>query len=515
MTRNGADSLVATLADLGLDTCFANPGTTEMHLVAALGRESRIGTYLCLFEGVATGAADGYARMRRRPAATLLHLGPGLANGLANLHNAKKAATPVVNIVGEHATYHTAFDAPLTADIEGLARPMSDWCKTAPTAESVGPLATELMAAVSGPAGGIATLIVPNDVAWTQTEVRKEQPVSQPRRTFNGVALASALDAIKRGQTTVLLLGAAFISERAAQLATAIEKATGCVVLTEAAVARMERGGGIPALKRLPFHVDLALEALSRFSAAVLVGARAPIAFFAYPDRPSELLPANAECIQLSGPSDDVELVLEAVADALGIAPAANVAIDLVPEPADGPITLPGLGAVIARALPAQAIVVDESITSGIHIYPSCAAASRHDWINNRGGSIGYSMPVAVGCAVACPDRKVLCITGDGSAFYTPQALWTMARYKLDVVVVVLANRSYRILNNEMAKIGAGTPDAQASRLMSLNDPEPKWTAIAEGHGIAATQVATHGELLGELGQAFASSGPRLIEVLL
>lgn len=515
MTKNGADSLAATLADLDLDTCFANPGTTEMHLVAALGREPRIKTYLCLFEGVATGAADGYARMRRKPAATLLHLGPGLANGLANLHNAKKAATPVVNIVGEHATYHTAFDAPLTADIEGLAWPMSDWCKTARSAETVGALTAEMVAAVSGPSGGIGTLIVPNDVAWAEAAIQEQRPASQPGKIFDQDMLAPALEAIKRGRTTVVILGAPFIGERAAQLAAAIEKATGCVVLTEAAVARMERGGGIPSLRRLPFHVDLALEALASFSTAVLIGARAPIAFFAYPDRPSQLLPAGAQCIRLSEPSADIELTLQAIAEALAIAPMANVAVELAPEPADGAITLPGLGAVIASALPADAIVVDESITSGIHIYPSCAAASRHDWINNRGGSIGYSMPVAIGCAVACPGRKVLCITGDGSAFYTLQALWTMARYKLDVVIVILANRSYKILNNEMAKIGAGAPDAQASRLMSLNDPEPKWTRIAEGHGVAAAQVATHNELLRELREAFAVPGPKLIEVAL
>ena len=156
---NGAQALARTLADSGVEVCFSNPGTSEMHFVAGLDAVPQLHGVLCLFEGVATGAADGYGRMAGRPAATLLHLGPGLANGLANLHNARRAATPLVNVVGEHATYHKRFDAPLESDIDSLARPVSHWIRRPARAADVAADAAQAVAAALGPPGGVATNI--------------------------------------------------------------------------------------------------------------------------------------------------------------------------------------------------------------------------------------------------------------------------------------------------------------------------------------------------------------------
>lgn len=510
MTRTGADLLAQTLTLNGIDTCFANPGTTEMHLLAALGSAPGMRLQLCLFEGVATGAADGYARMTGKPAAVLLHLGPGLANGMANLHNARKADTPVFTIVGEHATYHLAHDAPLTADIAGMAGTVSEAVRTPQSADAV----LEDTLALLGIEAGVATMIVPNDVAWTDTTLA---PALAPVVAVADFDRGRLSDAVAQLQApgAALILGAPVITRRMAALAAAIGVRTGCTVLAEAAVARMERGGDTPALARVPFHVDFATPALKDLRAVVLVGARAPVAFFAYPDRPSALLPEAAEVLPLCAPRGDAEAALEALAEALGAVPVAAVHADLPAIDPAAAITPETLGAVVARHLPAGAIVVDESITNGAHLFPLCGRAAPHDWLNNRGGSIGYSFPVAVGAATACPGRKVLCITGDGSAFYTLQALWTMAREKLDVTVLVLANRSYRILANESSKIGAGAPTAQTMPLMSLTDPAPDWVKLAEGHGVSGCAVDSAGALSDALAEALAAPGPRLIEVRL
>ena len=514
---NGADILSRTLADHGVDTCFANPGTTEMHLLSALGREPRITLHLCLFEGVVTGAADGFARMKGRPAATLLHLGPGLANGMANLHNAKKAASPLINIVGEHATYHLNVDAPLTADIAGMARTVSDYVVTPNSADTIAADTVGMMAAITGPEQRVATMIVPNDVAWTETNTTAAAIAPMPAPEPNADTLPRAVTALKGGNSAALMIGAPFITARMAKLAQAIGAATGCRVFTEPTVARMSRGSGVPALQRQPFHVDFATEALKGLSDAVLVGARTPVAFFAYPNRPSLLLPDDATVIELASPLADVEKALETLAESLG----AQVTSEPTPTPDntdfDGtaPITSETLGSAVANALPEGAIVVDESITNGLHMFAKCATAAPHDWLNNRGGSIGYSMPVAVGASVACPGRPVLCVTGDGSAAYTLQALWTMARSKLNVTVVILANRSYRILANEMSKIGAGEPTDATLPLMSLEDPAPDWVKLAEGHGVSAERVTNAGSLSLAIARAMSKPGPTLIEAVM
>ncbi|WP_343504228.1 acetolactate synthase large subunit [Alloyangia pacifica] len=513
---NGADILAQTLVAQGVDTCFANPGTTEMHLLAALGRTEGLNLHLCLFEGVVTGAADGYARMSGKPAATLLHLGPGLANAMANLHNARKAATPMINIVGEHATYHLACDAPLTSDIAAMAGTVSDHVTTPQAANNVAQDTAAALAAIAGREARVATIIVPNDVAWTETEVPSAAlPVAQPQ-AHDPADVDPAADALRQGPGGLLLIGAPHITRRMAELAQAISDSTGCRVFTEAAVGRMSRGGSAPSLRRLPFHVDPATSALEGVADAVLVGARAPVAFFAYPGRPSDLLPPDASVLPLCPPLGDVETALEALAEALGAT--CTTARKLAPLAVDAgaPITAETLGAAVAWALPNDAIVVDESITNGLHLFANCGdSPAQHDWINNRGGSIGYSLPVSVGAAVACRDRPVLCITGDGSAAYTPQALWTMARSRLNVTVVILANRSYRILTNEMSKIGAGAPNEFTLPLMSLEDPAPDWVKIAEGHGVPGERVSNARSLAEAVARCMAEPGPRLIEAVM
>ncbi|MDO9524761.1 MAG: acetolactate synthase large subunit, partial [Gemmobacter sp.] len=375
MSRNGADSLAKTLADLGVDTCFANPGTTEMHLLAAFGRETRIALHLCLFEGVATGAADGFGRMTGRPAATLLHLGPGLANGMANLHNARKAATPLLNIVGEHATYHTQFDAPLTADIEGMARPVSDWVGTAHAASDLSGLAAQMVANAQG-AARVATLIVPNDAAWNEDDTPAPDLASDPPLMPTDAAISACASALRPG--AALILGAPFLTARIAELATSIAAATGCEVLTEAAVARMARGRGVAALQRVPFHVDFATEALKHLHTVVLAGSREPVAFFAYPGRPSRMLPPSCRVMALAEPLADLDSALSRLAAAVGATPTLIAVQDLPALPASGPVTPQSLAVSVAHALPEGAIVVDESITSGAHLFSTCANAAPH-----------------------------------------------------------------------------------------------------------------------------------------
>lgn len=510
MTRSGADLLAQTLAENGVDTCFANPGTTEMHLLAALGADPRLTLHLCLFEGVATGAADGYARMAGRPAATLLHLGPGFANGMANLHNARKADSPVLNIVGEHATHHLAFDAPLTADIQGMAATVSAEVATPQTPQDIAPMTARLLETAA--TGKVCTLVVPNDVAWAETDASPVTAKAPARPGFDTATLTDAAQALT-APGGALMLGAACITRRMSALAHAIGQATGCRVYAEAAVARIERGGGTPAIARLPFHVDPATQALSKVTTAVLIGARDPVAFFAYPGRPSRLLPPEARVVPLCAPGGDAEAALEALAAELGVTPAPQQPAPLSRPVAEAPITAETLGQTVAAWLPEQAIVVDESITNGLHLFPLCGQGPAHDWMNNRGGSIGYSLPVAVGAAAACPERQVLTVTGDGSAAYTLQALWTMARAQQNVTVLILANRSYRILANESSKIGAGDPSAATMPLMSLENPTLDWVKLAEGHGVPARSVDTAGALAEALDAALAEDGPHLVEV--
>ncbi len=514
---NGAESLVRTLLNGDVNVCFANPGTSEMHFVSALDRVEGVRCILGLFEGVVTGAADGYYRMAGKPAATLLHLGPGLGNGLANLHNAKKARSGIVNVVGEHAGYHIQYDAPLTADIEGVARPMSDWVKTSHSSKSIaadGALAVE--AARTAP-GQIATLILPADTAWGESDGPAQVAEPAPRAAVSSQVIAEGARALKNGKSTMLMLGGVAVRGKALEWAGRIAAKTGCELMSESGNARIERGAGRASVRQLPFVVDAALAATKNARQMVLVGAKQPIAFFAYPGKPSVLTPEGCEVIKVASAEDDLEAALEALAGELGArdtAPLVNAATYTGAVPT-GNVTPEALGAFFNTMIPEHAVVMDEAITSGRAFTTATMGARPHDWLSIMGGSIGWAMGASVGAAVAAPDRKVIALIGDGSALYTQQALWTMARENLDVTVVIFANRAYKILVNELANVGAGAPGPNANSMLTLGNPNLDWVMIAKGFGVEGGRASNFDELAVQFKRGLDRHGPYLVELVL
>jgi acetolactate synthase I/II/III large subunit len=513
----GAEALVRSLVASGVDTCFTNPGTSEMHFVAALDRVEGMRCVLALFEGVATGAADGFARMRGRPASTLLHLGPGLGNGLASLHNAHRALSPIVNIVGEHATYHRRFDPPLFSDIEALARLYSQWVRTSATSAATGDDAAAAVEAARTPPGRISTLILPADCAWNESAAHLRAPQSVPSRAQVAEArVRAAADCLRKGPAALILNGPLL---RVAPLATCgrIATATGAELLAPTQVPRLERGAGRVFVDRIPYVIAAALTRLQHVRHAVLVNATPPVAFFAYPDKPSLLLPADCEVVTLADPAEDGLDAVERLADLLGAGACEPKREPLVRPmlPSGGAITVKGIADVIAALLPEQAIVVDESITSGRALLPATRNSPPHDWLTNPGGAIGTGLPVSVGAAVACPDRKVVCLESDGSAMYTLQALWTMARENLDIAILLFNNGTYEILKGEFAHVGAGKPGRKALDMLEIGRPDLDWVALAASQGVPAIRVGTLDALAREFGAALAERGPRLIEVMI
>ena len=514
---NGAESLVRTLLNGDVHVCFANPGTSEMHFVSALDRVEGVRCILGLFEGVVTGAADGYYRMAGKPAATLLHLGPGLGNGLANLHNAKKARSGMVNIVGEHASYHIQHDAPLTADIEGVARPMSDWVLTSGSAKDVAADGAKAVEAARTAPGQIATLILPADTAWGEAGGPAQVAAPAPRARVDGKAIDAGAQALRSGKPAAILLGGAALRGKALEWAARIAAKTGCELLCEYNNARMERGAGRAVVKQLPFVVDAALAMLKDVQELVLVGAKSPVSFFAYPGKPSVLVPEGCRVTAVAGAEADLEQALEALADAVG---ARNTA-PLLNKPShdtalpDGAVTLDGLGALFNVLIPENAVIIDEAVTSGRAFTGATSGARPHDWLNIMGGSIGWGLAAATGAAIAAPDRKVIAFEGDGSAQYTLQALWTMARENLDVTVVIFANRAYKILLGELNNVGAAAPGANARAMLTLDRPDLDWVALAKGYGVEAGRAATLEELAVQFRHGLARAGPYLIELVM
>jgi acetolactate synthase-1/2/3 large subunit len=511
---NGAESLVRTLVAGKVDVCFANPGTSEMHFVAALDRVEGMRCVLGLFEGVVTGAADGYYRMKGTPASTLLHLGPGLANGLANLHNAKKANSGIVNIVGQHAVYHIEYNAPLTSDIEGLARPMSQWVHTSPDSKSV---ATDGAAAIVAARNAqVATLILPADTAWGDADGIAEVKDDKQRAGYSPDAVNAAAKVLKSGEPTLLLLTGGALTEHGLALAAQIAGKTGCKVMGQTYNPKMARGAGRFAIDRIPYVIEQALPILKPFRHIVLLEANDPVAFFAYPNKPSMLKPEGCEVHRVTSGGENSVAALEALAGALGAKPsdvAPQKLLELVKP--TGALNHTTIAQAIALAIPENAIMVDESLTTGRGFFPPTAAAKPHDWLQNMGGSIGFSTPVATGAAVACPDRKVICMVGDGSAMYTLQSLWTQARESLDVTTVVFANRKYQILLGEFDGVGAGDPGQRALDMLNLDRPALDWVALAKGMGVPARSVASVDDFNKALADAMAEKGPKLIEVVM
>ncbi|MBC7578168.1 acetolactate synthase large subunit [Tardiphaga sp.] len=510
---NGAESLVRTLVAGKVDVCFANPGTSEMHFVAALDRVEGMRCVLGLFEGVVTGAADGYYRMKGTPASTLLHLGPGLANGLANLHNAKKANSGIVNIVGQHAVYHIEYNAPLTSDIEGLARPMSQWVRTSPDSKMIARDGADAIAAAKN--AQVATLILPADTAWGEADGIAEVPLDNQRGSYSTQAVDAAAKVLKSGEPTLLLMTGGALTEHGLALAAQVAGKTGCKVMGQTYNPRMARGAGRFAIDRIPYVIELALPILKDFKHIILVEANDPVAFFAYPNKPSMLKPEGCEVHRMTSGGENSVAALEALAGALGAKPSdaqPQKLLELVKP--TGALNHTTIAQAIARAIPENAIMVDESLTTGRGFFPPTAAAKPHDWLQNMGGSIGFSTPVATGAAVACPDRKVICMVGDGSAMYTLQSLWTQARESLDVTTIVFANRKYQILLGEFSGVGAGEPGQRALDMLNLDRPALDWVSLAKGMGVPARSVTSADEFNIALADAMAEKGPKLIEVV-
>src|SRR3954453_20060454 len=511
----GAESLVRTLVKGGVDVCFANPGPSEMHFVAALDRVDGMRCVLGLFEGVVTGAADGYFRMKGTPASTLLHLGPGLANGLANLHNAKKANSGIINIVGQHAVYHIGYNAPLTSDIEGLARPMSAWVRTSPDAKSVATDGAAAIAAAKSSPPQIATLILPADTAWNDADGIAQVPQDSQRASYSPQAVDEAAKALRNGgaQTLLLITGSA-LTEQGLALAQQIAGKTGCKVMGQTYHPRMARGRGRFSIDRIPYVIEQALPMLKDFRHIVLVEANDPIAFFAYPNKPSMLKPEGCEVHRMTSWGENSVAALEALAGALGAKPQDVKPHKMVElNKPTGALTHASIAQAIALAIPENAIVVDESITTGRGFFPPTAAAAPHDWLQNMGGSIGFSTPVATGAAVACPDRKVICMVGDGSAMYTLQSLWTQSREGLNVTTIVFANKIYQILRGEFDGVGAGEPGQRALDMLKIDRPDVDFVALERGVGVPRRAVANVDDFVKALAEAIAEPGPRLIEV--
>jgi len=528
---NGAQALIRTLVDAGVDVCFANPGTSEMHFVAALDSVPEMRGVLALFEGVATGAADGYARMTDRPAAVLLHLGPGLANGLANLHNARRAATPVLAVVGDHATYHKHLDAPLESDIDALAGTVSGWVRRTARTEDVATDALEAVAAASGPPGRVATLMLPADVSWGEgaqpapatgrrapsAPAVSGEPVSDDAVSDDAVsddAVAAAAKALTSGARSVLLIGGDATRERGLRAAARIAAATGATPLCETFPTRLERGAGLPVIGRLGYLAEMATYQLGEAKHLVLAGARAPVTFFGYPGKPSELTPQGCEVHELAGHSG-ATAALEALADLVAPDTAAPVAEPRRPERPTGELTAETAAAAIGALMPEHAVVVDESNTSGMFLNAATEGAPRHDWLTLTGGAIGYGLPAATGAAIAVPDRPVLCLQADGSAMYTISALWTHTRENLDITTVIYNNSAYAILRLELQKVGVeAAAGPKAAALLDLSAPTIDFVALATGMGVPARRAETADELVAALEWALSEPGPHLIDTI-
>jgi acetolactate synthase I/II/III large subunit len=513
---NGAESLIRTAIAAGVEVCFANPGTTEMPLVAALDSADGLRPILGLFEGVCTGAADGYGRMAEKPALTLVHLGPGFANGIANLHNARRARSPIVNLIGDHATWHVGADAPLTSDIVSLATPVSGWIRRVRNSASLAGATAEAIAAAGRAPGQVATLIVPSDCQWGPAESHAAPIEPAPPPAVSSNAVKRVAEALREGNKLALFLGGMALRARGLKAAARIAAKSGCHLICETFPARLERGAGIRALERLPYFPEQAREMLKPFDTIVIAGAKKPVAFFGYPNSPSQLIPEGVDAVILAEPTDDVPAALEALASEIGapvsVATAAKISR---PERPLGKLNAFTAGAAIAAVMPEGAIVMDEAATTGLPFLDASADAPPHTYLALTGGAIGQGLPCATGAAVACPERRVIAFQADGSAMYTLQALWTQARESLNVTTVLCNNRSYRILQVELARAGVTEPGRKARSLMDLSRPDIEWTSLARGMGVASVRVETAEALTLELERSLATPGPALIEMIL
>ncbi|MBN2977191.1 acetolactate synthase large subunit [Pseudomonas sp. FP597] len=512
---NGAQSLVQTLDNCGVEVCFGNPGTSEMHFVAALDSVPGMRSVLCLFEGVATGAADGYGRIAGKPAATLLHLGPGLANGLANLHNARRANTPIVNIVGDHATYHLQYDALLTSDIVGFARPVSSWIHESKNAKTVAVDAARAVQAARSAPGGVATLILPADTAWEVAEHAVGPIPDSGMAKVSDKAIERSIELLKNGKKTAILLRGAVLHGAGLEAAGRVQAATGARLLCDTFAPHVELGAGRVAVERIPYFAEQITAFLQDIEQLILVGSKPPVSFFAYPGKSSWCTPDGCIISYLAHPHEDSANGMISLAEELKAPAHVERRVPLIlPDLPSGRLTVDGVARAIAHLTPDNAIIADESATSGIYLLASMATARPHTHLPLTGGSIGQGLPLAIGAAIAAPDRKVVCPHGDGGAAYTLQALWTMAREQLDVTVVIYANRSYAILNIELMRVGVVGAGSKALSMLDLHNPELDWVKIAQGFGVEASRATTAEEFNDMYLSAMRGHGPRLIEAV-
>ena len=512
---NGAERLLETLVDSGIEICFANPGTSEMQLVSAIGNTDEMRAVLCLFEGVVSGAADGYGRMSDKPAITLLHVGSGFSNSMANQHNAKRAHVPLVNIVGDHATYHMKYDAPLTSDVPGHAKLCSEWVGVSASADDLAACGAQAVQASMQGWGKVTTLVAPANHAWEESVSQSPALDAPTMEVASANTIAEIAAALSNGKNTALFLGGRALREDSLALAGRIATATGARILCETFPARWQRGVGRVPVERLPYFAEQAADALSGFEQLVLVGAAAPVSFFAYPGKDSELTPANCHVLTLAKVHEDVLTALEDTALLLAASePAETTPAALEQTSPTGELSPDAIGQSISQLIPANAIVSDEAATCGLALGPSTAHAPPHDWMTITGGAIGQGLPVSLGAALACPDRKVVALQADGGAMYTVQALWSMARENTDVTVVIFNNRSYAILNIELARVGAGKPTSKTLSMLDLSHPDINWVNISEGMGVPASRATTAEEFHQQFAKAIAIPGPRLIEAM-
>ena len=513
---NGAESMLETLINNGVEVCFSNPGTSEMHMVAAIGKSQGMRSILSLFEGVCSGAADGYARMKGKPACTLLHLGPGLSNASANLHNAFKANSAVINLIGDHATYHKKFDAPLNSDVIGMAKPISHWVRSVTDAMSLPRDTADAVVAANVKPGQIATLIIPADCAWDDSGTpigKRDMPKVQK---VNDDAVRKAAELLGNGKQTILLMSNLGLSERCIELADQVSQATGARIFCDTFTTRIARGEGRCSVERLGYFAEQAMVQIEHAEQLIMVGTKAPVGFFAYPGKASEFYPQGSRLHTLAEVSEDAEDALQKLVDELD---AGNLTLRqqklIKPGLATGTLSPETVARAFTELMPTDAIVVDESATAGFLTYPLSASAEPHDWLSLTGGSIGYGLPTSVGAAVACPDRKVICLHGDGGAMYTIQALWTMARENLDICIVIFANRKYQILQIELARVGAQTMNKKTLDMLDLSNPGLDFVNLAQGLGVKASRATTAGEFNKLFEAAMAEPGPMLIETML
>ncbi len=512
---NGAKSLVTTFLQAGIDTVFANPGTSEMHFVAALDEYPEMNCILCLFEGGTTGAADGYFRMKRDVAGTLLHLAPGFGNAFANLHNARKSGSGIVNVVGDHASHHLRYESPLKGDVTGISQAVSHWTHVSADATSVAVDGAAAIRAARTRNGQIATLILPADTAWGPAE--GPAPSATPpalHRPDMSVIEAAAMRL--KSENAALMIGGEALFGPLRDLAGKIAAQTGCRLIADTLLPRLSKGASASMLDQLVYPITPKIAQLEGTTSITLLGTERPVAFFAYPGKPSTPEPATCTVSDLCAPGDDIAWTLEALADAVGVAPATQARtypLDLPALP-DGTLTLAKVGQALAHLIPENAIVCNESVTSGFHVIPPMATARPHDLLGGTGGAIGLCLPCATGAAIACPDRKVIALTGDGSAMYTLQSLWTAAREALDITVIVFANRGYQILRDELANVGVDKVGRNAQAMFDVENPVLDWVALARGHGVPATRAEDMEAFVKAVSDGLQSDGPSLIEVV-